>query len=28
VTGLDGGRDHTFRLWLRGGQMDGQGYRE
>jgi hypothetical protein len=22
VTGLDGGKDHTFRLWLRGGQME------
>jgi len=22
VTGLDDGKDHTFRLWLRGGQMD------
>jgi hypothetical protein len=22
VTGLDNGRDHTFRLWLRGGQME------
>jgi len=22
VTGLDPGRDHTFRLWLRGGQME------
>jgi hypothetical protein len=22
VTGLDDGRDHTFRLWLRGGQME------
>jgi len=22
VTGLDDGKDHTFRLWLRGGQME------
>jgi hypothetical protein len=22
VTGLDNGGDHTFRLWLRGGQME------
>lgn len=22
VTGLDNGRDHTFRLWLRGGQLE------
>jgi hypothetical protein len=22
VTGLDDGKDHTFRLWLRSGQME------
>ena len=22
VTGLDHGKDHTFRLWLRAGQME------
>jgi len=22
VTGIDNGKDHTFRLWLRGGQME------
>ncbi|PYS45611.1 MAG: hypothetical protein DMG13_31650, partial [Acidobacteria bacterium] len=22
VTGLDNGKDHSFRLWLRGGQME------
>ena len=22
VTGLDKGKDHSFRLWLRGGQME------
>ena len=22
VTGLDSGKDHTFRLWIRGGQME------